>query len=108
MSSPPGTLPGSPVVKTVLPLQWARVRSLAGELRSHVACDTAKKKKKPKNNLFLKTSVCQEVSPSQNEGYWKGIMSGLTFSLVPCVRSSLGTRPLPLTVFMWSQELLQT
>lgn len=71
-----------------------------------MACGTAKKKK-PKNNLFLKTSVHQEVSPSQNKGYWKGVMAGLAFSLDPCVLSPLGTPLLPLTVFTWNQELLQ-
>ena len=37
--------PGVPVVKTELPLQGARVRSLVGELRSHMPQGVAKKSK---------------------------------------------------------------
>ena len=36
--------PGSPMVKTVLPLQGAWVWSLVGELRSHMLCGWPKKK----------------------------------------------------------------
>ena len=39
----PKDLPGSPVVKTVLPLQGAPVQSLGGELRSHMLYRTAKR-----------------------------------------------------------------
>ena len=35
--------PSGPVVKTVLPLQGAQVRSLVGELRSHMLRGAAKK-----------------------------------------------------------------
>ena len=38
-----GDLPGSPMVKTQLPMQGARVQSLVRELRSHKPCGTAKK-----------------------------------------------------------------
>ena len=34
------------MVKTVLPKQGMQVRSLVGELRSHMLCGAAKKKKK--------------------------------------------------------------
>jgi len=39
-------LPDGPVVKTLLPLQGARVQSLVRELRSHMPSSVAKKKKK--------------------------------------------------------------
>ena len=39
--------PGIPVVKTMLPMQWAQVWSLVRQLRSHVMCSIAKKKKVP-------------------------------------------------------------
>ena len=38
--------PGSPVVKTAIPLQGIRVWSLVGELRSHMPRGLAKKQKK--------------------------------------------------------------
>ena len=38
----PWDFPGGPVVKTALPMQGGRVRSLVGELRSHIPCSTAK------------------------------------------------------------------
>ena len=40
--------PGSPVVKTALPMQGARVPFLLGELKSCIPYGTAKKKKKEK------------------------------------------------------------
>ena len=40
--------PGDPVVKTLCPLQGARVQSLVGELGSCMLCDAAKKKNKNK------------------------------------------------------------
>ena len=41
----PWDFPSSPVVKTQLPTQEVQVLSLVGELRPHMQCDTAKKKK---------------------------------------------------------------
>ena len=38
--------PGGHVVKTVLPLQGSHVRSLGGELKSHMPCGTANKRGK--------------------------------------------------------------
>ena len=43
--------PDGPVVKTLLPLQGARVQSLDRELRSHKPHGTAKKKKGRKRNF---------------------------------------------------------
>ena len=40
-----GDFPGGAVVETVLPLQEAQVRSLVGELRSHMLHGTDKKKR---------------------------------------------------------------
>ena len=48
--------PGGPAVKTVLPLQGARVRSLARELRSHMPCGAAKKEKK-RSDHFLRDGI---------------------------------------------------
>ena len=45
--------PGGPVVKTVLPLQGVWVRSLVGELRSHIPCSVAKNKQKKTFLSFL-------------------------------------------------------
>ena len=42
--------PGSPVIKTALPLQGTRVQSLVGELRSHMPHGMAKK---TKQNIHL-------------------------------------------------------
>ena len=42
---------GSPVVKTVIPLQAAWVRSLVVELRSHITHSVVKKKKKGHQSL---------------------------------------------------------
>ena len=45
--------PGGPVVKTALSMQRTQVRSLVGELRSHMPHGQKKKKKKkiPEENL---------------------------------------------------------
>ena len=45
-----GDFPGGPVVESSLPMQWAWVRSLVGELRSHMLWGMAKKKKKKKRD----------------------------------------------------------
>ena len=44
--------PGSPVVKTLLPMQGVRVLSLVGELRSHVLHGTVKKSEKEKKKIY--------------------------------------------------------
>ena len=46
--------PGSPVVKTALPLQDMRVQSLVGELRSLMLRSVAKKKKKKEAGPIMK------------------------------------------------------
>ena len=43
--------PGGPMVKTLLSMQRTWVQSLVGELRSHMQCGAAKKKKK--KNAYL-------------------------------------------------------
>ena len=50
-----GDFPSNPEVKTTLPMQGARVRSLVRELRSHILYGVAKKKKK-KTMSFKKNS----------------------------------------------------
>ena len=44
--------PGGPVVKTLLSMQRTWVQSLVGELRSHMQCGAAKKKKRMLIQLF--------------------------------------------------------
>ena len=59
-----GDFPGGPVVKTALPLQGAQVRSLVGELGSHMPRSTAKKK-------MYKIEILKNSIPSLNWNVWK-------------------------------------
>jgi len=45
-----GNFPGGPVVKTLFPLQKARVQSLVGQLRSHRPMQWSKQANKEKGN----------------------------------------------------------
>ena len=54
--------PGSPVVKTQLPLQGTRIWSLVRELRSHVPCKHNKQKKKKKERKFLEPNKSENIS----------------------------------------------
>ena len=53
---------GSPVVKTVIPLQAAWVRSLVVELRSHITHSVVKKKKRPPVLVLKHIPRCLWVS----------------------------------------------
>ena len=64
-------LPDGPVVKTLLPLQGARVQSLVRDLRSHMPSSVAKKKKKRphrkyRNGVFALEKNCGSSSNSKN------------------------------------------
>ena len=45
----------------VLPMQGAQVRSLVKELRSHISCGMAKKKKKKTMERFTHTEFIKEM-----------------------------------------------
>ena len=65
-------LPGGPVVKTPLPLQWAWVPSLIGELRSHVPQGAPKKDEREMEQQAI-TSQLLEWLLSKNRRdskYW--------------------------------------
>ena len=60
--------PDGPVVKTLLPLQGARVQSLDRELRSHKPHGMAKKKKGKKKKFCVQYIY---FSPSKVDTVWK-------------------------------------
>ena len=56
-----GEFPGSPVVRTLLPLKGAQIQSLVGELRSHMLGGVDKKKQ----TLFILLKVFLYVFPTK-------------------------------------------